>query len=134
MNTATKSESPLGSEKVMAFISTKDPAKAKAFYAGTLGLTLIGDEPFALVFDLNGVMLRVQKVREVTVAPYTALGWQVRDIVATAKKLTAAGVSMMRVNGLPQDDLGIWQADAKTRVAWFKDPEGHTLSLTQFET
>ena len=77
-------------------------------------------------------MLRVQMVKDVTVAPYTALGWQVADIVATAKKLQSAGISMMRVPVLPQDELGIWRPDPTARVAWFKDPDGHTLSITQF--
>lgn len=130
--TARTSANPLGSEKVMAFLATNNRDQAKHFYADTLGLRLVADDRFAIVFDAHGTMLRVQVVKDVSVAPYTALGWQVADIVATAKKLQSAGVSMMRVTGLPQDELGIWQADAHTRVGWFKDPDGHTLSITQF--
>jgi len=130
--TPKPSTNPLGSEKVMAFIATTDRERAKHFYAETLGLRLVADDPYALVFDANGTMLRVQMLKDVTVAPYTALGWQVADIVATAKKLQSAGISMMRVPGLPQDELGIWRPDATARVAWFKDPDGRILSITQF--
>jgi catechol 2,3-dioxygenase-like lactoylglutathione lyase family enzyme len=130
--TRQHSETPLGSEKVMAFIATNNRDRAKHFYAETLGLRLVADDPYALVFDANGIMLRVQVVRDVSVAPYTTLGWQVADIAATAKKLQAAGISMLHVEGIKQDDLGIWQADSTSRVAWFKDPDGHTLSITQF--
>jgi catechol 2,3-dioxygenase-like lactoylglutathione lyase family enzyme len=130
--TPKPSATALGSEKVMAFVASTDRVRAQHFYGDTLGLRLLASDQFALVFDANGIMLRVQIVKDVSVAPYTILGWQVSDIAATAKKLQSAGVAMMRVNGLPQDDLGIWQADAKTKVAWFKDPDGHTLSITQF--
>ncbi len=122
----------LGAEKVMAFVASTDRARAQRFYGDTLGLRLLASDQYALVFDANGTILRVQIVKDVSVAPYTILGWQVSDIVSTAKKLQNAGVEMLRVNGLPQDELGIWQADAKTKVAWFKDPDGHTLSITQF--
>ena len=124
----------LGTARVMAFVATKDPSRARAFYEGTLGLPLIADEPFALVFDARGTMLRVQKVQAVTPAPYTALGWQVPDIQAAIEALRPKGVDFLRIAipGFSQDDLGIWTAADGTRVAWFKDPDGNTLSLTQF--
>lgn len=127
-----KQNAVLGSEKIMAFIATKDAKRALAFYHDMLGLRLMSREPIALMFDANGVILRVQLVSEVSIAPYTVLGWQVPDIVATVKKLQKAGVTCMRVPAVTQDELGIWKAPDGTRVAWFKDPDGHTLSVTQF--
>ncbi len=118
-------QGPLGSEKIMAFIAVKDSRHAIEFYRDTLGLR-------ALVFDANGTMLRIQIVREVSVAPYTVLGWKVADIAATVRKLEKAGVTRMRVPAVEQDEHGIWKAPDGTRVAWFKDPEGHTLSVAQF--
>jgi catechol 2,3-dioxygenase-like lactoylglutathione lyase family enzyme len=125
-------QSPVGSENIMAFIAVKDAKRAVAFYRDTLGLRLVKTEPIALVFDANGTMLRIQIVRDVSVAPYTVLGWQVPDITATVKNLEKAGVTMMRVPSVEQDAHGVWRAPDGTRVAWFKDPEGHTLSVTQF--
>ncbi len=122
----------LSGGKLVAFLATANADKAKTFYERTLGLTLREDSPFALVFDANGVMLRIQKMQAVTPAPGTALGWDVADIQATIAELTTRGVTFERYPGLPQDDLGIWQSPAGARVAWFKDPDGHTLSLTQF--
>lgn len=128
----------LGRCDVIAFVATKDPGQAKKFYGATLGLRLLSDEPFALVFDANGTKLRVQKVRDVVPAPYTALGWEVPDIRGAIRGLVEKGVAFERFGdrfaGLKQDDLGIWTADDGTKVAWFKDPDGNVLSLTQFES
>ena len=121
-----------GAGKVMAFVATADAARARAFYGDVLGLRLVGDEQFALVFDCGGVTLRVQKVGAVKPAPYTVLGWSVTDIDATMERLRAGGV-LFESFGLPgQDQRGVWTAGGGTRVAWFKDPDGNVLSLTQF--
>lgn len=116
----------------MAFIATRDPGRAKAFYRDSLGLQLISEDPFALVFDVAGTMLRVTAVQEVAAAKYTVLGWQVADIVRTARNLQEAGVPLERYAGMQQDELGIWNSPSGARVAWFKDPDGHTLNITQF--
>jgi predicted enzyme related to lactoylglutathione lyase len=116
--------------KVMAFVATMDAGRSRAFYETRLGLRCVEDGPYALVFDLNGIMLRVQKVEAFEPQPFTALGWQVDDIAATARELTAKGIEFLRF-GMPQDDLGIWDSGAG-RIAWFKDSDGNTLSLTQF--
>ncbi len=122
----------LGSEKIAAFLATKDVKRAVAFYRDRLGLRLVREEPGTLVFDANGVRLRIQVVASVSVAPYTVLGWNVSDIASTVKRLRGAGVTLMVVPGIEQDELGIWKAGDGTRVAWFKDPDGHILSVAQF--
>lgn len=121
----------LGTQTLVAFAATRRPEKAKAFYGHVLGLTLVADDPFAIVFDAHGTMLRVAKVDRVVAAPYTVLGWQVQDIAGTVRELTAAGVEFERYDGMPQDDLGIWIAPSGARIAWFRDPDGNILSLTQ---
>jgi hypothetical protein len=90
------------------------------------------DDSFALVFDAHGVMLRVARVHELTPAPYTVLGWKVADISAAVKELQIRGVAFERYEGLDQDELGIWKSPGGAKVAWFKDPDRNTLSLTQF--
>ena len=130
--TLMTTSSVLGSHKIMAFVATRDPERAKAFYRDTLGLQMVTEQlPFALVFDAHGTMLRVTIVREIVVAPYTVLGWEVPDIAATVKELAAAGVKLERYPGMPQDELGIWTAPGGNKVAWFKDPEGNVLSVAQ---
>jgi catechol 2,3-dioxygenase-like lactoylglutathione lyase family enzyme len=124
----------LGSSKIVAFAGVKDAERARTFYRDTLGLRLVSEDRFALVFDANGTMLRVSLVREVVAAPYTVLGWEVDDIVAKAKALVAAGITLERYESfLKQDELGIWTAPGGTRVAWFKDPDGNLLSISQHE-
>ena len=118
---------------VISFVATRDPASARKFYEETLGLTFISDDPFAMVFDMNGTMLRVQKVKDLTPADHTVLGWQVADIVRTVNELARKGVRFERFAGLTQDELGIWSSPSGAKIAWFKDPDGNTLSLTQFD-
>ena len=121
----------LGSQKLVAFVAARDLARAKAFYRDTLGLRLVSDDEFALVFDAAGTMLRVARVQKPAAAEYTVLGWQVRDIAQTAKQLQQARVALERYPGMQQDELGIWNAPSGARVAWFKDPDGNTLSITE---
>jgi catechol 2,3-dioxygenase-like lactoylglutathione lyase family enzyme len=123
----------LDSAPLMAFSATTDADRAKAFYRDQLGLRLVSEDGFALVFDAAGIMLRVQRVKEVRQAQYTALGWQVPDIAAKVAELEKAGVQFERY-GLPgQDEKGIWTAPGSAaKVAWFKDPDGNILSLTEF--
>ena len=125
-------ESILGSQELVAFVATRDPSRAKKFYRDTLGLPLVSEDEFALVFDTAGTMLRVTRVQEVPAAKYTVLGWRVRDIVQTAKGLQKVHVTLKRYPGIQQDELGIWNSPSGARVAWFKDPDGNTLSITQF--
>ena len=122
----------LGKNDVVAFIATAQSDRTKEFYERVLGLDLVEDSPFALVFDAHGTMLRIQKVKELQPAPYTALGWHVPDIRAAVESLSGKGIRFERYEGVPQDDLGIWLTPSGAHVAWFKDPSGNILSLTQF--
>jgi catechol 2,3-dioxygenase-like lactoylglutathione lyase family enzyme len=126
-----KGTSVLATKKIIAFVTTADPKAAKAFYQGTLGLKLLGEDNFAFVFDANGIMLRVAIAKEVKPAPYTVLGWQVTDIADTLNQLVKAGVKFESF-GLPgQEKNGIWNAPGGDKVAWFKDPSGNILSISQ---
>jgi catechol 2,3-dioxygenase-like lactoylglutathione lyase family enzyme len=118
--------------KIISFVATLHSERAREFYETTLGLRLVNDDPFALVFDVGGTMLRVQKVQELQPAKHTVLGWEVPDIRTRIQELTRKGVRFERFPGLPQDEVGVWAAPSGGLIAWFKDPDGNTLSLTQF--
>ena len=122
----------LGNAKITTFVGTRDAARATAFYRDVLGLKLVEESPFAVVFDSGGVMLRVTSVRELNPAPYTVLGWGVPDIAAAVRQLVSAGVTFSRFPGMTQDEDGVWASPSGARVAWFADPDGNVLSLTQF--
>jgi catechol 2,3-dioxygenase-like lactoylglutathione lyase family enzyme len=127
-------KSILGGGKLVAFVATTDPVKARAFYEDQLGLRLVEDaKPFALVFDANGTMLRVTTVHEHHPVPFTVLGWEVESIESTVEQIMAAGVVFLRYPGLNESHpLGIWTSPSGARIAWFHDPDGNVLSLTQF--
>jgi catechol 2,3-dioxygenase-like lactoylglutathione lyase family enzyme len=121
------------SAKPITFIITRDRAGAKSFYTGTLGFALTHEDDFAAVFDLGGTMLRMSTVPDHTPAAHTVLGWDVPDINATVTALCNKGVAFTLYDGFGQDELGIWSPPGDTtKVAWFKDPDGNVLSLTQF--
>jgi predicted enzyme related to lactoylglutathione lyase len=117
---------------VIAFAAAADLERACAFYEQVLGLRVTEQNDYACVFDAHGTMLRVTAVPVVATPGYTVLGWNVPDITATVRELTARGVAFVRYEVMNQDDDGIWTAPGGGRIAWFADPDGNTLSLTQF--
>jgi catechol 2,3-dioxygenase-like lactoylglutathione lyase family enzyme len=117
---------------IIGFLTIVDVARAKEFYRDTLGLRLVSEEPpFALVFDANGIMLRLGMGKELPKASGTVLGWQVPDADAAVRSLQEAGVRFERYDFLKQDELGIWTAPTGAKVAWFKDPDGNILSVSE---
>jgi len=122
----------LGKFNIIGFVSIVDVSRARDFYQDTLGLRLIMEEPpFALVFDANGIMLRLGMAKELPPAHGTVLGWQVPEIGVTVGNLGQAGVQFERYRGMAQDELGIWTSPTGSKVAWFKDPDGNTLSISE---
>jgi catechol 2,3-dioxygenase-like lactoylglutathione lyase family enzyme len=121
----------LGSTNIVAFIPTKDAEKARAFYEGVLGLRFVKDDGFAMVLDANGIMVRIAKMQEFAPAQFTIVGWQVSGIEAMARALQAKGVHFEIFGFFKQDELGIWTAPTGDKVAWFKDPDGNILSISQ---
>jgi len=121
----------LEAQKVMAFVATRDGRRAREFYEGTLGLQVVSDDDYALALDASGTQIRIQKVESFTPHPFTALGWEVSSIDDTVEALRARGVTFEVFVGMNQDQQGVWQAPSGARVAWFKDPDGNVLSLTQ---
>ncbi|HEY4379532.1 MAG TPA: VOC family protein [Acidobacteriaceae bacterium] len=118
--------------KLIGFIPTCDADRARAFYESTLGLRFISDDNFALVFDSNGTMIRIARVPDFTPFQFTLLGWEVPDIDAAVADLTAKGVQFAHYSFLEQSPAGVWTAPGgAAKVAWFPDPDGNLLSLSQ---
>ena len=122
----------LETSELIAFVGSADLGRARAFYEQVLGLRLIEQNDFACVFDANGTMLRVTAVAGVARPGYTVLGWWVSDLTAVARGLTGRGVAFLRYDGMDQDEDGVWATPGGDKVAWFTDPDGNVLSLTQF--
>jgi|SRR5215469_535363 len=121
----------LGSTNIIAFVPIKDSEKSRAFYEGILGLRFVQDDGFALVLDANGIMVRAVKMKDFIPVQFTVLGWEVSDIEAVVRGLVKKGVHFEVFGFFKQDEVGIWTAPSGDRVAWFKDPDGNTLSLSQ---
>ena len=119
------------SAKLMAFVPIRDAKKSRPFYEDALGLRFVSDDGFALVMESNGVTIRLAKASKFTPAAFTILGWQVPAIEAAVSDLAKRGVQFEKFPGLEQDEHGIWTAPGGAKVAWFKDPDGNILSLSQ---
>jgi len=117
---------------IIALIVTTQPDQAREFYGQRLGLPVVEDEQFALVFDVNGIMLRVTKLETHSPAPFTVLGFDVVDISSEISRLTTKGIIFEQFEGLEQDERGICTFSDGTQVAWFRDPDDNMLSLTEF--
>lgn len=117
--------------RAIAFVATSQPERALPFYRDVLGLRLVEDSPFAIVFDAFGTVLRVQKAETVVIAPYTSFGLDVDDIVSAVRALSGKGISPVRYPCFEQDALGIWTTPSGARIFWFRDPDGNLLSLSQ---
>lgn len=117
--------------RVIGFVPTTDPVRARSFYENQLGLTFVSEDPFALVFDANGTTIRVARVSTYTPAPFTILGWNVKNIRECATRLQLNGIEFQRFPGLDQDDAGIWTAPGGAHIAWFRDPDGNVLSISE---
>ena len=121
----------IAQNSLIAFIPTKDAERARLFYEGQLGLRFVIDDSFALVMDANGIMVRIVRVGEFTPASFTILGWQVDDIHRTVAEMTSKGSQFKRYPFLEQSEDGVWTAPGGAKVAWFSDPDGNILSLSQ---
>jgi catechol 2,3-dioxygenase-like lactoylglutathione lyase family enzyme len=117
--------------KLMAFLATTDAARARAFYEGVLGLRFVSEDDFAVVYDIKGIELRLQKVRELSPQPHTALGWSVDGIDKVVRDIAARGGRFERFPPMPQDAASIWRSPSGARIAWLRDPDGNLLSLTE---
>ena len=121
----------LASSKVMGFVPTKDSAKAREFYEGKLGFQFVGDDAFALVMRAGETMIRIAKTPDFAPAPYTILGWQVSHIEEVVGWLQKRGVAFEQYPFVQDKERGIWTAPGGDKVAWFKDPDGNVLSVSQ---
>ena len=121
----------LADKELKAFVPTTKPDEAKSFYKDILGLKLLSEDGYALEFNANGTLLRVIIVQELKPQVFTVLGWNVDDIASTIKSLNEKNIFCEKYDFLEQDKLGIWTSPGGAKVAWFKDPNGNVLSLTE---
>lgn len=121
----------LANKKLKAFIPTAKPTEAKTFYKDILGLKLLSEDDYALEFDANGTLLRIAIVQELKPQAFTVLGWNVDNISSTIQALNSKNVFCIKYDSMEQDNLGVWTSPGGSKVAWFHDPDGNVLSLTE---
>ena len=122
----------LNTSRIIAFVPVSDVDRAMHFYADVLGLTVTDCTDEYRILDANGTCLRLTRVVEIPEAQHTIVGWNVENIDVTTAELAARGLGFHRYDGILQDQHGIWNSPSGDQVAWFSDPDGNTLSVTQF--
>ncbi len=122
----------LGSSTIVGFIPTTNADRSRKFFVETLGLTFVADEEYGVVLTSGANTIRLVKLEKHEPSEFAILGWETTNIEKTVREMTAAGVTIERYDFIEQDDLGIWSApDRIAKVAWFKDPDGNVLSVSQ---
>lgn len=121
----------LSSGKLVGFVPTKDAVRARTFYENKLGFQFVSDDQYALVMRAGMNMIRIAKAQNFTPAPYTVMGWEVQDIEAVVDWLNERGVAMEKYPFVQDQERGIWTTPNGDKVAWFKDPDGNVLSVSQ---
>jgi catechol 2,3-dioxygenase-like lactoylglutathione lyase family enzyme len=123
----------LAASKLIGFVPTKDSRRSREFYEEKLGFQFVDDDEFALVMRAGESMIRIAKAGTFTPAPYTVMGWEVADIETMVKWLDGRGVAFEKYPFVQDRELGIWTTPNGDKVAWFKDPDGNVLSLSQHQ-
>jgi catechol 2,3-dioxygenase-like lactoylglutathione lyase family enzyme len=121
----------LASAKLVGFVPTKDYEQARAFYEGKLGFQFVSLDQYALVVSVGGHKIRIAKVPNFTPLEGTILGWEVKEIETVATWLMDRGVTLEKYPFVQDRELGIWTTPSGDKVAWFKDPDGNILSISQ---
>ena len=121
----------LSSGKLIGFVPTKNSKRAREFYEGKLGFRFVSDDQFALVMQAGESMIRIVKGAKFTPVQYTVMGWEVKDVEAMVKWLNKRGVTFEKYPFVEDQKLGIWTSPSGAKIAWFKDPDGNVLSLSQ---
>jgi catechol 2,3-dioxygenase-like lactoylglutathione lyase family enzyme len=119
--------------KLIGFVPTKDSARSREFYEDKLAFQFVSDDQFALVMQAGESMIRIAKGADFKPAQYTVMGWEVSDIEAMVKWLTGRGVAFEKYPFVQDQEHGIWTTPNADKVAWFKDPDGNVLSLSQHQ-
>jgi len=121
----------LSKAKIIGFVISTDYEKAREFYEGKLGFTFVSLDQFALALRAGEHQIRIARVPNFTPARYTVLGWEVQDIEAMASWLSGRGVAFEKYPFIQDQERGIWTAPGGDKIAWFKDPDGNVLSISQ---
>ena len=117
--------------RLIAHAATTDAYRSISFYKTLLGFAVLTNDEYAVAFNCNGTELRLRKVEKVVPWPYTAVGWEVKNIEKVVEQLTSKGIKFERHSFLDQDALGVWRAPSGTFVAWFRDPDQNLLSVSE---
>jgi catechol 2,3-dioxygenase-like lactoylglutathione lyase family enzyme len=121
----------LSSAPGIAFLPSTDLDRSRRFFERELGLSVESLDEYACVLHAGSTTLRVTRVEELRPQPFTVFGWFVPDIRSTVDGLATRGITCLDYDGLEQDPAGIWTTPSGDQIAWFTDPDGNVLSLTQ---
>ncbi len=121
----------LSQQKLVGFVITTDYDRARDFYEHKLGFQFVSLDQYALVMRTASNMIRIVKLKEFNPARYTVLGWEVDDIEAIVSSLGRQGVTFEDYPFIQDHERRIWTAPGGDKIAWFKDPDGNVLSVSQ---
>lgn len=120
----------LSDSQAFSGFSSNDIAKAKRFYAETLGLTVTEENGILTLRLAGGGRVVIYPKDNHQPATFTVLNFPVKDIDQTVDQLAKAGIQFERYDGFKHDARGIMRGGGPP-IAWFKDPAGNILSVLE---
>ena len=121
----------IGATMVVATVPVTDLERAKSFYGGTLGLTLLWENPVSIRFRCGESSEISVFKRPPIVTEHTLAHFEVTDIEATVSELEAKGVAFIDYAEGPLTTTGHIAQLGPARGAWFRDPDGNMFGLRQ---
>lgn len=120
----------LSQSTIVATIAVKNLATAREFYEGTLGLTLAAERTDGVMYKSGDGKLFLYESSNGGQNPATSAAWGVDDVEACVEELKSKGVSFERYEDMPVEWQGHIAVSDDLKSAWFKDPDGNILSVS----
>lgn len=114
---------------VVATIAVSDISSAKEFYGGTLGLTMVDDNPGGVTYKSGAGKLFVYQSRVAGTNEATCASWEVDDVEAVVDDLKAKGITFEHYELPGMTREGDIHSMGQYKSAWFKDPDGNILNV-----
>lgn len=115
----------------VAFVYTSDVERSIAWYRDVLGAAVREHDDYGAYLTGGAGLLRITALPALTPSEHPVVGWEVTDLAAWADALESHGVRFTSYDGMGQDERGIWTGPDGSRLAWFADPDGNVLMLSQ---
>ena len=120
----------LGEQNVVANVAVKDLTAAKKFYEGQLGLSTVGNDPNGVMYKCGSSKMLVYESQFAGTNQATSASWDVEDVESVVTALKGRGIKFESYDIPGVDKQGDVHVMGELKAAWFKDPDGNILCVS----